>query len=107
MTEASQVPSRLLNELNEAKSKHLTYAQLEGFVDSRLESTEREFVHAHVDLCSRCASELEDLRGFGESRRSEEQVAAAAVAAPVPARRFWEVVRHWLKAPKQGKKRIH
>ena len=67
MTEPSEIPLRLLKDLNEARSKHLTYAQLEGFVDSRVEATERDYVRAHIDLCTQCNRELEDLQWFSES----------------------------------------
>ena len=95
MTEPSEISSRLLKDLNEARSKHLTYAQLEDFVDSRLESTENEFVHAHIELCSQCNRELEDLQWFSESRRYRQEVAAAA-ARPG----FWEGIGQWFKVPR-------
>ena len=101
MTEPPEVPSRLLKALNEAKSKHLTYAQLEGLVDSRLESTEEEFVRAHLELCSQCAAEMQDLRWFSEAGRYREEVAAAA--APSPSRPgFWAIVGQWFTVPRHG-----
>ena len=99
MTEPSEIPSRLLKDLNKARSKHLTYAQLEDFVDSRLEATEREYVRAHIDLCTQCNRELEDLQWFSESRHYRQQVAAAAA----PARpSFWEGLGQWLKVARRS-----
>ena len=99
MTEPFEAPSRLLRSLNEARSKHLTYAQLEGFVDSRLESTEEEFVAAHLELCRQCEREVQDLQWFSESIRSSERVAAAS-----PSRRpgFRQVLGQWLRVPSHG-----
>ncbi len=100
MTDPFEIPSRLLRELNEAESKHLTYAQLEGFVDSGLESTEEEFVRAHLELCSQCAREMRDLKWFSESCRFRE--VAAASAAPSPRPGFWEALGQWLRVPSHG-----
>lgn len=101
VTEPFEAPSRLLKALNGAKSKHLTYAQLEGFVDSRLESTEGEFVRAHLELCSQCEREMQDLRWFSESSHYRDEIAAAA-ASPSKRPGFWEVVGQWFKVPRHG-----
>lgn len=66
-------------------------------MDSRLESTEEEFVRAHIELCSQCNRELKDLQWFSESRRYRQEVAAAA-AAVRPG--FWEGIGQWFKAPR-------
>jgi hypothetical protein len=101
VTETPQTPSRLLKDLNEARSKHLSYAQLEGFVDSKLESTEEAFVRAHMELCSQCRKEVEDLERFSASGQYHEYVAAAAASGTVPDRRgFWANVVQWLTIPR-------
>jgi hypothetical protein len=76
----------------------LTHAQLEELVDSRLESTEEEYARAHVELCSQCSRELDDLQEFSESRHHRRQFAAAASARPS----FWEVIRRWFQVPRHA-----
>lgn len=96
MTE-SHDPSRLWTELRDAGSRHLSYAQLEGFVDSRLDATEEELVRAHIELCSQCAAELHDLEVFakslsndGEKKRAPERIG------------FFSRVAQWMKVPRHG-----
>jgi anti-sigma factor RsiW len=42
-------------------AEHLTYEELEAFVDGRADALERQLVEAHVELCARCSGELLDL----------------------------------------------
>lgn len=41
---------------------HLTYEQLAALVDSQLNEIDREIAASHLELCARCATELNDLR---------------------------------------------
>lgn len=41
--------------------EHLTYEELESFVDNRADALDRELVTAHVALCTLCSDELVDL----------------------------------------------
>lgn len=43
---------------------HLTYEQLEGYVDGKLDEIEQENALSHLEVCARCSSEEKDLRGF-------------------------------------------
>lgn len=40
---------------------HLTYEELEAFVDGRADALDRELIAAHVALCTLCGNELADL----------------------------------------------
>jgi hypothetical protein len=40
---------------------HLTYEELEAFVDGRADAVDRELIAAHAALCTLCAAELTDL----------------------------------------------
>lgn len=44
--------------------EHLSYEQLEAFVDEKSSSAEMHLLGLHVRECRRCADELEDLRTF-------------------------------------------
>jgi hypothetical protein len=52
---------RLLRAVERAEP-HLSYEQMEGFVDARLAAAERASVLAHTSWCARCAAELADLQ---------------------------------------------
>src|SRR5436309_778845 len=43
---------------------HLRYEQLTAYVDQAAEDVEREIVESHLEICSRCAAEAQDLRAF-------------------------------------------
>ena len=43
---------------------HLTYEQMEAFVDGKVSESEGEAVRGHVEFCSLCADELRDLSAF-------------------------------------------
>jgi len=62
----------LLSSVRDARSEHLTYEQMDAWVEDELDQTERELVVAHVGLCASCAHQL----------RAYEQ-AAPAMSAPV------------------------
>ncbi len=96
MTE-SQDPSRLWAELRAAESRHLSYAQLETFVDSRLDSTEEELVRAHIELCSQCAAELHDLELFAKSLLHEKEKERAPEWIG-----FLSRVAEWMKVPRHA-----
>jgi hypothetical protein len=53
---------------------HLTYAQLEGYLDGRLPSEERAAVDLHVQSCLECG---DDLRDLGASSTAEQIFAPA------------------------------
>lgn len=65
--------ARTLRAVREA-DPHLTYAQLEAYVEARIEATERGGLDRHLAGCARCQGELADFRGF-----------AADLARPVSA----------------------
>lgn len=45
------------------QEQHLTYDQLVGYLERKPE-TDREVVETHMDICSRCKAEYEDLNAF-------------------------------------------
>jgi hypothetical protein len=128
MAEQDQGRSGIWTALSGARSQHLRFEQLEGYVDHRLDPTEAELVEAHTDLCSQCAGELGDLEAFrqalqGEgtseldglpwwerthSRPFEQYAPMPGSSAPSPAASqkepdrpaFWVRVGEWFKAPR-------
>lgn len=62
---------RVVRAIEQAGS-HLTYEQMEAFVDDKLSPAGRAEVQAHASVCTPCAQELAEMQGF-----------AAAMARPV------------------------
>jgi tetratricopeptide (TPR) repeat protein len=68
---------------------HLSYEQIEAYVDERISTRERAEVDAHVHQCRDCASDLEDVREFAAQMRVRPE-----------ARVTWrERVAQWLHVP--------
>ncbi len=44
-----------------AGDAHITYEELEAFVDGRVDALDREWIAAHTAACARCSAELADL----------------------------------------------
>jgi len=63
---------------------HLDYEQhLEPYVDGKVNEIDREIVDSHVALCSKCATDLNELLEF------KRQQPVAAIAEPSSRRRQW------------------
>ncbi|HEX8410164.1 MAG TPA: hypothetical protein VF883_14975 [Thermoanaerobaculia bacterium] len=61
--------------------EHLTYEELEAWLDGRAGRIDRELAEGHLALCARCRAEADDLRRVRESlapRRPAWWIAAAA-----------------------------
>ena len=71
---------------------HLDYEQhLEPYVDGKADDIDREIVDSHVAVCSRCATELEDLLEF-------KRQPVAAIAGDTR-RKQWLPKLSWLPSP--------
>ncbi|HSE43646.1 MAG TPA: zf-HC2 domain-containing protein [Acidobacteriota bacterium] len=49
-------------EIASAQPEHVTYEQLEQFVDDKLQGSERDIVESHLEICAECATVDRDLR---------------------------------------------
>ena len=54
----------LRNSLQADALTHIPYEQLAAYVDNLADDVDREIVQSHMELCSACATEVEDLRTF-------------------------------------------
>lgn len=72
-----------------AAGPHLSYEQLEGLVDQRLDGTQRRLVQGHLQLCTMCRRELADLEQHAGALR--QPLAAPAKAAPG----WWASLTSW------------
>ncbi len=84
--------TRVLRAVQRAEP-HLSYEQLEAYVEARLPAAERAAVVAHANRCARCAAEIADLQACaGELSR---KLGAAPAAAPAS---FIERLGAWFGA---------
>jgi hypothetical protein len=82
-------------------SEHLDYDEMERFVDGHASPAEREIVESHIEVCTRCRDQMEDLSALAAPSRSRRWrfalPLAAAVAVAVAA--GWIVSRRQLTSP--------
>jgi hypothetical protein len=76
-----------------AEEEHLSYEQLEAFVDEESSRAETQRVQAHVAACRLCAEELQDLRTFKTELTHTDPVLAQT-------QKGWRAVRvaPWFRA---------
>jgi hypothetical protein len=71
--------------IREAAKEHLTYEQMEAWVEDQMDQTEREVVMAHIGTCAACARQLKAYEGYAPAMSAPVNRAvrqAAPVAAP-------------------------
>ena len=61
----------LIAGLAEVRPSHLTFEELEAYVDGRASAGERELVESHAEWCESCAGQLRMLERCAELTRSE------------------------------------
>jgi hypothetical protein len=82
-----------------AEPEHLSYEQLEAYVDDELDEVDREVVESHLELCPQCEAEARDLRAF----QAEMAAYPAREYAPTPAPTFWErFLAFWRRRPRDA-----
>jgi hypothetical protein len=79
---------KMWREISKAESRHLSFQQIEAYVDGHLDPTERELVVAHTELCEQCAAELRDLAQFAALLRIPK-----SEPAPVS---YWARWKEWV-----------
>ena len=63
-TVLSDFHHRLVSDVPEIESEHLSYEQFEALVDSELKTNERDALQIHLEACKSCEEEVNDLRAF-------------------------------------------
>jgi anti-sigma factor RsiW len=66
--------------------EHVTYEELESFVDGQADPLDRELIAAHVAFCTICSEELEDLAALREglAARRPRSLHQARIRRPRP-----------------------
>ncbi len=81
-----------LQAIQEARSEHLTYEQMDAWVEDEMDQTAREFVVAHIGLCDFCAKQLAAYESYAP-------VMSAPTAVPAKLVPFGERLRAAFRAP--------
>lgn len=55
---AGKASESVISGIDQARFRHLSYEQMDDWVEDRLESADREMVMAHIGLCPPCARQL-------------------------------------------------
>jgi hypothetical protein len=87
----------MVSALWQAKDEHLTYDQMDAWVEDQLDQSGRELVMAHIGLCSPCARQLQAYQGYAPVM-SAPIVASVAGSAYTPS--FAERLRAFLHSPR-------
>jgi hypothetical protein len=82
----------LLDAITLARSEHITYEQMDAWVEDEMDQTGRELVMAHVGLCTFCAKQL-------TAYEAHAAAMGAPVASPAQLVPFWDRLRTSLKWP--------
>ncbi|HML16677.1 MAG TPA: zf-HC2 domain-containing protein [Bryobacteraceae bacterium] len=83
----------MLSAIRHATSEHLTYEQMDAWVEDELDQSERELVSAHIDLCLPCTRQLKAYESYAP-------VMSAPIAPPAsPAHSFADRIRAWFRIP--------
>jgi anti-sigma factor RsiW len=89
---ASPVDS-MFSAIRHAASEHLTYEQMDAWVDDELEQSERELIAAHTNLCPACTRQLKAYESYAP-------VMSAPVVPPAqPAESVSDRIRAWFRIP--------
>jgi hypothetical protein len=99
LTEMASSSISFTSAIRQAQSEHLTYEQMDSWVDDQLDQTERELILSHIGLCKPCARQLKAYESY-----------APVMSAPItvqPAQQIQAVsladkIRAWFHAPQMA-----
>lgn len=93
LSEIASPAESVFSAIRHASSEHLTYEQMDAWVEDELDQSERELVAAHIDLCPPCTRQLKAYEGYAP-------VMSAPVAPPaMPANSLGDRIRAWFRIP--------
>ena len=86
--ERNEPPMVSVNELTDVEDEHLSFEQMSGHVDGRLDAVDSSIVELHLEDCAGCRREVAGLRAV----RDEMQGAREVRSGPVPFWRSWKLL---------------
>jgi hypothetical protein len=80
--------------IDQARFRHLSYEQMDDWVEDRLDPAGRELVMAHIGACSPCARQLIAYQEYAPVMAAPIQTAMFAATKPVEVKRsFWAFLK--------------
>jgi len=80
--------------IDQARFRHLSYEQMDDWVEDRLEPADRELVMAHIGLCPPCARQLIAYQEYAPVMAAPVRTAMFAATQPVEAKpSFWAFLK--------------
>jgi hypothetical protein len=80
--------------IDQARFRHLSYEQMDDWVEDRLDPAGRELVMAHIGACSPCARQLIAYQEYAPIMAAPIQTAMFAATKPVEVKRsFWAFLK--------------
>jgi len=93
LTELGSSGISTLSSIFEARDEHLTYEQMDAWVEGTMDSDERELVMSHIGLCEFCAEQLKGYEKYAP-------VMSAVITPPAqPAPTLGERIRGFFRTP--------
>jgi hypothetical protein len=84
----------VISGIDQSRFQHLSYDQMDDWVEDRLDSAGRELVMAHIGLCSACARQLIAYQEYAPVMAEPVRTAAMAPAQPVKLKQsFWAFLK--------------
>jgi hypothetical protein len=80
--------------IDQARFRHLSYEQMEDWVEDRLEPADRELVMAHIGLCPPCARQLIAYQEYAPAMAEPVRTAEALQTQPMHVKQsFWAFLK--------------
>jgi hypothetical protein len=84
----------VLSGIDQARFRHLSYEQMDDWVEDRLEPADRELVMAHIGLCPPCARQLIAYQEYAPVMSAPVQTGVFAATQPVEKKQsFWSFLK--------------
>jgi hypothetical protein len=85
----------VLSGVDQARFRHLSYEQMDDWVEDRLDQAGRELVMAHIGACSPCARQLIAYQEYAPVMAAPIQTGMYAATQPVKVKRsFWWFMKY-------------
>ena len=104
LTDMASSATSFTSAIRQAQSEHLSYEQMDAWVDNELDQTERELVLSHIGLCKPCARQLKAYESYAPIMSASilnqptllNQPTGVQPAQPIS---LGDKIRAWFQAP--------
>ncbi len=83
----------LTSAIRQAQSEHISYEQMDAWVDDEMDQTQRELVLSHIGLCQSCARQLKAYESYAPV------MSAPIIVQPAQPISLADKIRAWFQAP--------